>query len=70
MTVLVWSGKFLLALVSTIILGSEFRGTHEHILLSHDSGSRAAESLTAGEVHHQFTRPDCVELLLQCVMHV
>jgi hypothetical protein len=31
-------GKLLLALA---ILGSEFSGTHDHILPSHDSGSRA-----------------------------
>jgi hypothetical protein len=44
----VGSGKFLLVLASTFILGSESRGTH-HILLSHDSGSRATltpDSLT------------------------
>jgi hypothetical protein len=29
-------GKFLLALASTVIFGSESRGTHDHILLSHD----------------------------------
>jgi hypothetical protein len=33
--------KLLLALASTVILGSESRGTHDHILLSHYSGSRA-----------------------------
>jgi hypothetical protein len=38
-------GKFLLVLASTIILGSEFHGTHDHILLSHDSGSHATLSL-------------------------
>jgi hypothetical protein len=32
------SNKLLMALVSTVILGSEFRGTHDHILLSHESG--------------------------------
>jgi hypothetical protein len=34
------SGKLLLFLSSTVILGSESRWTHDHILLSHDSGSR------------------------------
>jgi hypothetical protein len=29
----------LLVLASTVILGSEFREAHGHILLSHDSGS-------------------------------
>jgi hypothetical protein len=36
-----WSGKLLLALASTVILGSESHGTHGHILVSHDSGSHA-----------------------------
>jgi hypothetical protein len=36
-----WFGKLLLALASTIILSSESRGTHGHILLSHDFVSRA-----------------------------
>jgi hypothetical protein len=35
-----WSIKLLLVLASTVTLGSESRGTHDHILLSHDSGSR------------------------------
>jgi hypothetical protein len=35
------SDKFLLVLASTVILGSESRGTHNHILLSHDPGSLA-----------------------------
>jgi hypothetical protein len=35
------SGKLLLALASTIILDSEFLETHGHILLTHDSVSRA-----------------------------
>jgi hypothetical protein len=34
------SSKLLLVLASTVILGSESRGTQDHILLSHDSGSR------------------------------
>jgi hypothetical protein len=36
------SGKLLLALASKIILGSEPHGTHEHTLLSHNSGSHPA----------------------------
>jgi hypothetical protein len=32
------SGKLMLVLASTVIIGSEPRGTHDHILLSHDSG--------------------------------
>jgi hypothetical protein len=32
--------KVLVVLASTIILGSESRGPDDHILLSHDSGSR------------------------------
>jgi hypothetical protein len=31
-------GKLLLALVSTVFLGFESSGTHDRILLSHDSG--------------------------------
>jgi hypothetical protein len=35
------SGKLLLTLASTVILGSESDGTHDHILFSHDySGNR------------------------------
>jgi hypothetical protein len=30
------SGKLMLALASTVVLGSESRGTHGHILLSRD----------------------------------
>jgi hypothetical protein len=37
-------GKLLLVLASTVILGSQSGGTHDHILLSHDSGSRATFS--------------------------
>jgi hypothetical protein len=36
------SGKLLLVLASTVILGSEFRMTHDHNLLFHDSGNRVA----------------------------
>jgi hypothetical protein len=36
-----WVGKFLMDLASKVILGSESSGTHDHILLSHDSRSRA-----------------------------
>jgi hypothetical protein len=35
------SGKLLLVHGSTVVLGSESRWTHDHILLSHDSGSCA-----------------------------
>jgi hypothetical protein len=42
---LTWlSGKLLLALASTVMLGSESRGTSHHILLSHNSANR--DSLT------------------------
>jgi hypothetical protein len=34
------SGKLLMALASIVILGSNSHGTHDHILLSHDPGSR------------------------------
>jgi hypothetical protein len=39
------SSKLLLVLASTVILGSESCGTHDHILLSHVCGSRATELL-------------------------
>jgi hypothetical protein len=42
------SGKLLLALASTVILGSGSCGTHEHIFLSHDSGSRETLSVLVG----------------------
>jgi hypothetical protein len=35
------SSKLLMVLASTVILGSESHGTHDDILLSHDSGGRA-----------------------------
>jgi hypothetical protein len=35
------SGEFQLALVSAVILVSGFREAHDHILMSHDSQSRA-----------------------------
>jgi hypothetical protein len=35
------SGKLLLVFASTVFLDSESCGTHDHILPSHDSGSRA-----------------------------
>jgi hypothetical protein len=35
------TAKWLLAFASIVILGFESRGTHDHILLSHVSGSRA-----------------------------
>jgi hypothetical protein len=41
-----WSCKLLLAVTSTVILVSESCRTHGHILLSHDSGSRATLTKT------------------------
>jgi hypothetical protein len=38
------SGRLLLALARTVILGSGSHGTHGHIFLSHDSWSRATNS--------------------------
>jgi hypothetical protein len=35
------SAKLLMVLASRVIIGSESRGTHDHILLSHDSRRRA-----------------------------
>jgi hypothetical protein len=37
----VGTGKLLLDLASRVILGSESRETHDHIVFCHDSGSRA-----------------------------
>jgi hypothetical protein len=37
------SGKLLLAFASTVIIGSESRGTEDHILLSHDTLSSRCE---------------------------
>jgi hypothetical protein len=42
LTTLLGSGKLLLDLVSTIILGSGSHRSHDHIFLPHDFGSRAA----------------------------
>jgi hypothetical protein len=42
------SGKLLMALASTVILRSGSRGSHDHILLPHYSGSRAATSQRVG----------------------
>jgi hypothetical protein len=44
----VQSSKLLLDLASTVILRSEFHGTHNHILLSDGSGSL---QITASAVH-------------------
>jgi hypothetical protein len=43
------SGKLLLVLASTVILGSESRGTEDRILLSHDSGSHATHTTRSEE---------------------
>jgi hypothetical protein len=40
------TAKLLLALASTLILGSEYYGTHDHILLSDGSGSRQTLSFS------------------------
>jgi hypothetical protein len=42
-------GKFLLAHTSIVNLGSEFRRTHDHILLSHNSGSHATPLVSCVE---------------------
>jgi hypothetical protein len=39
------SGKLLLASASTVVLGSESRGIHSHVLLSHGSWCRATPIL-------------------------
>lgn len=44
------SGKLLLAIASIVILASESRGTHGHILMSHDSRCRAARPLNYASV--------------------
>jgi hypothetical protein len=48
----VQSSKFLLALASTVILGPEFYGSHDRILLSDGSGSlqAALQNLESTEV--------------------
>jgi hypothetical protein len=43
-------GKLLVVLASTIILGSESRGTHDHILLSHDSESHATSPVQSSRL--------------------
>jgi hypothetical protein len=42
-----WSGKLLLVLASTV-LDAESRGTHDRILLSHDSGVHADLTVLPG----------------------
>jgi hypothetical protein len=41
------SGKWLLALASTVIFRSDFRGKHDRILLSHYSDGRATVTLSS-----------------------
>jgi hypothetical protein len=65
------SGKFLLALASTVILGSDFRGTHDHSSLPHDSGSHA--TLSTQPYDEQFVKQymsTAVSLLGNCKMYV
>jgi hypothetical protein len=45
-SLLVWSGKLLLAIASTVILGSGSHGIPDHILLSHISGNHETGFLT------------------------
>jgi hypothetical protein len=56
--------KLLLVLASTVILGSEIRETHDHILLSHESEScetppgdesLADSEIAAGPRQHSYT---------------
>jgi hypothetical protein len=44
-TTLDWFCKLLLAVASTFIFGSDPRGTHDHIFLSQDSGSRSTNNI-------------------------
>jgi hypothetical protein len=55
------SGKFLLALASTAILGSEYHGTHDHVLLFHDSGVSQPRSEVTGELNIMWS------MLWECV---
>jgi hypothetical protein len=48
------TGKLLLALASIVIFGSEFQGTYDPILLSHDSGSRATPQDLEADDHSPF----------------
>jgi hypothetical protein len=42
MSIVYLFGKLMLALASRVIFGSQFRGTHDHILLNYDIESGAA----------------------------
>jgi hypothetical protein len=57
-------GKFLLALASTIILNSESRGNHDHILLSHDSVSLHIKYMIR---HGQYRKHRVQQFLYCCV---
>jgi hypothetical protein len=58
---LVESSKLLLALASKVILGSESRGTHNHILLSHDSESCPKKFWEELIVYFPFIRHEHIE---------
>jgi hypothetical protein len=45
------SGKLLLAFANIVILCSESHGTHDHILLSRDSGSRDTTAAVESELN-------------------
>jgi hypothetical protein len=60
----VWSGKYMVIVARTIILLSESRWTHDHILPSHNSGSRA----TAARLLNRGMSTS-VLLLVNCPMH-
>jgi hypothetical protein len=47
-------GKLLLVLASTVILGSDSRGTYDHISLSHDVRSRVILSVLVSGSHVVF----------------
>jgi hypothetical protein len=58
-------GKLLLDRASTVILGFEFRGIHDHILFCHDSGSSAALALAFSVGRFDCCWPSPAQLFLQ-----
>jgi hypothetical protein len=57
----------LLVLTSIVIIGSESRGTHDHILLSHDSGIHADHSVYIQRTTRRYIPEDITlnELMLE-----
>jgi hypothetical protein len=57
--------KLLLVLDSTVILGSESHGNHDHILLCHNSGSSAALTLATSVCRFHYCWPSPAQSFLQ-----